>query len=159
MSKKGTILVVDDEQNIRLLVGNLLGGDYEVLKASNGAEALDLAHRQKPNLILMDIMMPGMDGYSACHAIKSDESTCKIPVVMVTAVGQELNRMFATQMGADGYITISHEELGRRVGLARQTVSELLGKWRRAGWILTGRGKIVLLNRAGLRRQGEEERS
>jgi len=56
-----------------------------------------------------------------------------------------------------GYITISQEELGSRVGLARQTVAELLGKWRRAGWILTGRGKIVLLNRAALRRVAEEE--
>lgn len=103
--KKGTILVADDELNIRLLVGNLLGEDYDVLKASNGAEALDLARRQKPGLILMDIMMPNMDGYSACHAIKNDEATAKIPVVMVTAVGQDLNRMFAKQMGADGYIT------------------------------------------------------
>ena len=60
---------------------------------------------------------------------------------------------------AEGYITISQEDLGRRVGLARQTVAELLGKWRRAGWILTGRGKIVLLNRAALRRQAEEESS
>ncbi len=56
-----------------------------------------------------------------------------------------------------GYITMSQEELGRRVGLARQTVAQLLGKWRRAGWILTGRGKIVVLNRAALRRQAEEE--
>lgn len=60
---------------------------------------------------------------------------------------------------ADGYITSSQEDLGRRVGLARQTVAELLGKWRRAGWILTGRGKIVLLNRAALRRLAEEEES
>jgi CRP/FNR family cyclic AMP-dependent transcriptional regulator len=56
-----------------------------------------------------------------------------------------------------GYVTISQEELARRVGLARQTVAELLGKWRRSGWLLTGRGKIVLLNRAALRRQAEEE--
>ena len=104
MSKK-TILVVDDEANIRLLVGSMLGGEYDVLKASNGAEALDTARLKKPDLILMDIMMPSMDGYSACHAIKKDEATAKIPVVMVTAVGQELNRMFAKQMGADGYIT------------------------------------------------------
>jgi CRP-like cAMP-binding protein len=61
------------------------------------------------------------------------------------------------QSRAEGYITISQEELGRRVGLARQTVAELLGKWRRSGWILTGRGKIVLLNRAALRRLAEEE--
>ena len=103
--KKGTILIADDELNIRLLVGNLLGGDYDVIKASDGAEALALARLKRPDLILMDIMMPNMDGYSACHAIKNDEATAKIPVVMVTAVGQELNRMFATQMGADGYIT------------------------------------------------------
>ena len=103
--KKGTILIVDDEPNIRLLVGNLLGEDYDVLEASNGVEALHIARRQSPDLILMDIMMPNMDGYSACYAIKNDDLTSKIPVVMVTAVGQELNRMFAQQMGADGYIT------------------------------------------------------
>jgi two-component system alkaline phosphatase synthesis response regulator PhoP len=103
--KKGTILIVDDEPNIRLLVGNLLGGDYDVLEASNGVEALHIARRQSPDLILMDIMMPDMDGYSACYAIKNDDLTSKIPVVMVTAVGQELNRMFAQQVGADGYIT------------------------------------------------------
>ena len=103
--KKGTILIVDDELNIRLLVGNLLGGDYDVLEASNGVEALHIARRQSPDLILMDIMMPDMDGCSACYAIKNDDLTSKIPVVMVTAVGQELNRMFAQQMGADGYIT------------------------------------------------------
>jgi CRP-like cAMP-binding protein len=58
---------------------------------------------------------------------------------------------------AVGYVTISQEELGRRVGLARQTVAELLGKWRRLGWILTGRGRIVVLNRVALRRLAEEE--
>ena len=58
-----------------------------------------------------------------------------------------------------GYITCSQEDLGRRVGLARQTVAELLGRWRRDGWILTGRGKIVLLNRAALRREAEEVES
>jgi CRP/FNR family cyclic AMP-dependent transcriptional regulator len=63
------------------------------------------------------------------------------------------------EASADGYITISQEELGRRVGLARQTVASLLGKWRRAGWILTGRGKIVVLNHAALRREVEEEQS
>jgi CheY-like chemotaxis protein len=104
-NKKGTILIVDDELNIRLLVGNLLGADYDVLKASDGEEAVNIARFRKPDLILMDIMMPKMDGYLACHTIKRDEATAKIPVVMVTAVGQELNRMFAEQMEADGYIT------------------------------------------------------
>ena len=60
------------------------------------------------------------------------------------------------QVSTDGYMTISQEELAQRVGLARQTVAKTLGQWRRAGWLLTGRGKIVLLNRAALRRQVEE---
>ena len=60
------------------------------------------------------------------------------------------------QASAAGYLTIGQEELAQRVGLTRQTVAKELGKWRRAGWLLTGRGKIVLLNRAALRRQAEE---
>lgn len=63
------------------------------------------------------------------------------------------------QASAEGYITLSQEELARRVGLARQTVASLMGKWRRSGWIVTGRGKIVVLNRAALRRQAQEDDS
>ena len=63
------------------------------------------------------------------------------------------------QASADGFITVSQEELAQRVGLTRQTAAKTLGRWRRAGWIITGRGKIVLLNRAGLRRQAEESGS
>ena len=63
------------------------------------------------------------------------------------------------QASADGFITVSQEELAQRVGLTRQTAAKTLGRWRRAGWIITGRGKIVLLNRAGLRRQTEESGS
>ncbi|HJW84943.1 MAG TPA: Crp/Fnr family transcriptional regulator, partial [Anaerolineae bacterium] len=63
------------------------------------------------------------------------------------------------QASADGFITVSQEELAQRVGLTRQTAAKTLGQWRRAGWIITGRGKIVLLNRVGLRRQAEESGS
>ena len=103
--KKKTILIADDESNIRLMVSSMLSKDYLVLKASDGQEAIDIARTQKPDLILMDIMMPNVDGYSACHAIKKDKTTSTILVVMVTALGQELNQKFAEQMGADGYIT------------------------------------------------------
>lgn len=103
--KKKTILIADDELNIRLMVSSMLSKDYLVLKASDGQEAIDIARAQKPGLILMDIMMPNLDGYSACHAIKKDKITSAIPVVMVTALGQELNQKFAKQMGADGYVT------------------------------------------------------
>lgn len=99
------ILITDDEENIRLLVRNMLGKDYIVLGASDGREAIDMAHTQQPDLILMDIMMPKMDGYTACSAIKKDPATRAIPVVMVSAIGHELNVKLGQEMGASGYIT------------------------------------------------------
>lgn len=104
MDKK-KILIVDDESSVRLLVSSMLGKDYIVIGANDGEEAIDIAHRQEPALILMDIMMPKVDGYNACYVIKNDPTTKKIPVVMLTAVGYELNRKLANEVGADGYIT------------------------------------------------------
>jgi CheY-like chemotaxis protein len=104
MGKK-RILVTDDEPSILHLLHNMLHKDYTVFQASNGTEAITIAHKEKPDIILMDIMMPGMDGYTACHAIKSDPATSEIPVVMLTGLGQELNKRLADQIGADGYIT------------------------------------------------------
>ena len=102
---KGKILVVDDEENVRRLLRSMLGNKYIVLEAKDGEVAIDIARSQKPDFILMDIMMPNMDGYTACHTIKQDPVTKTIPVVMLTAAGQELNKKLAQEMGADGYIT------------------------------------------------------
>jgi CheY-like chemotaxis protein len=102
---KGKILVVDDEENVRRLLRSMLGNKYIVLEAKDGEVAIDIARSQKPDFILMDIMMPNIDGYTACHTIKQDPVTKTIPVVMLTAVGQELNKKLAQEMGADGYIT------------------------------------------------------
>ena len=104
MDKK-KILIADDEANIRLLVSSMLGKDYIVLKASDGEEAINIARSQKPDLILMDIMMPNMDGYTACYTIKKDPVTKAIPIVMLTAIGYELNVKFSQEMGANGYVT------------------------------------------------------
>jgi CheY-like chemotaxis protein len=103
--KKACILVVDDEQYIRLLARRLLSDKFTVLEASDGAEAVDMAREHKPDLILMDIMMPNVDGYNACSMIKTDRSTKRIPVVMLTGIGYELNKKLAKEMGADDYIT------------------------------------------------------
>jgi CheY-like chemotaxis protein len=83
----------------------MLDKDYIVLEATNGEEAVDIAKGQRPDLILMDLMMPKMDGYTACSMIKADQATKAIPVIILTAVGHELNKKFAMEMGADGYIT------------------------------------------------------
>jgi two-component system alkaline phosphatase synthesis response regulator PhoP len=104
MDKK-KILIADDETSIRQTVGRILDKDYVVLEATNGEEAVEIAKVQKPDLILMDLIMPKMDGYAACSQIKADEATRGIPVVILTAVGNELNKKFATEMGAEGYIT------------------------------------------------------
>ena len=107
------ILVADDEPDVRRLVSMLLTRDYVVLEARDGQEAINIARTEKPDLILMDIMMPKMDGYAACLHIKADQVTRNIPVVMLTAVGYELNKKLAKQSGADGYVTkpFSRQEL------------------------------------------------
>src|SRR5512136_227831 len=99
------ILIVDDEAGIRLMVARMLGADYTVLEAADGEEAVELTRLHKPSLVLMDIMMPGKDGYSACHEIKTDPQTKSIPVVMVSAIGHKLNEKLSAEVGADGYIT------------------------------------------------------
>jgi len=104
MDKK-KILIADDEQSVRLLVKRLLSQTYIVLEASDGEEAIEIARGEKPDLILMDIMMPRVDGYTACHQIKRDEATKAIPVVMLTGVGHELNKKLSWEVGARGYIT------------------------------------------------------
>lgn len=102
---KRRILVVDDERGIRMLTKDFLGDKFEVLEASDGQEAIDMASKYKPDLILMDILMPKVDGYTACSTIKTNAAPKKILVVMVTALGHELNKKLAQSSGADGYLT------------------------------------------------------
>ena len=103
---KKKVLIVDDEPNVRELVQRLLSRDYVVFEAHDGEMAVNIARSQKPDLILMDMMMPGIDGLAACNTIKTDPDTGNILVVMLTAVGYELNKRIAEElMGADGYIT------------------------------------------------------
>jgi two-component system alkaline phosphatase synthesis response regulator PhoP len=104
-SDKKKILIVDDEPNVRRLVHVILSKDFAVLEAEDGKQAIDIACAQKPDLILMDIMMPKMDGYTSCSAIKNDPTTKSIPVLMLTAVGFDLNVKLGQQMGADAYVT------------------------------------------------------
>jgi CheY-like chemotaxis protein len=106
MNRAIKILVADDEEAVRSLVKRLLDDTYKVIEADNGEEAVKVAVNQKPDLILMDILMPKMDGLSACYAIKRNQATKAIPVIMLTAVNYELNRKLSQDvMGAEGYIT------------------------------------------------------
>jgi two-component system response regulator VicR len=107
------ILIVDDEPSVRALVKKLLGKGYVVLEANDGEEAVNMAFNQKPDLILMDILMPKMDGLTACYAIKANQATKSIPVVMLTAVDYELNKKLSRDIiGAHGYITKPFDSQG-----------------------------------------------
>lgn len=103
--RKKKILVVDDEENVRRLVCRILGKENIILEAGDGEVTLDIARSQKPDLILMDISMPKMDGYTACYKLKNNEVTKAIPVVMLTGIGFALNKKLADEVGAVGYIT------------------------------------------------------
>ena len=103
---KKKVLVVDDEPAVRQLLRKILSKNYAVLEAQNGEEAVNMAQSQKPDVILMDMMMPKIDGLTACYAIKTNQITRGIPVVMLTAIDYELNKKLSKDvMGADGYIT------------------------------------------------------
>ena len=100
------ILVVDDVQaNIKLLEAKLASEYYDVITAKDGFEALSEAKKHKPDLILLDIMMPGMDGFEACTKLKEDPDLSHIPVVMVTALSDKSDRLKGLESGADDFLT------------------------------------------------------
>jgi len=100
------ILVVDDSGPDRVNLETVLNeAGYRVIAASSGAEALSVASSEIPDMIFMDIVMDDMDGYQACRKLREADGTRDIPVVMVTSKSQKVDRMWATQQGAKGYVT------------------------------------------------------
>lgn len=99
------ILLADDHVDIRRLVRLSLGYQYELIEASNGAEALEKALQERPDLIILDVMMPGQpDGLGVLDAVRADPGLCRTPVFMVTARGQDHDREDALRRGATEYI-------------------------------------------------------
>jgi two-component system cell cycle response regulator len=147
------ILVVDDiEANVRLLEAKLSAEYYDVLVAYDGPTALAMAAAEKPDIILLDVMMPGMDGFSVCRRLKDDPETRHLPVVLVTALDGRSDRVAGLEAGADEFLTKpiddvmlfarvrsltrlktvidelrEREASGRRMGLIGQAVSRLGG--------------------------------
>lgn len=121
-----TVLVVDDEESIRELVKfHLLKAGYEVAEAEDGQAALQAVRRDKPELILLDLMLPGIDGLEVCRQLKGQALTSAIPVIMLTARNEELDKVLGLELGADDYMTkpFSPRELVARVkAVLRRTV-------------------------------------
>lgn len=112
------ILVVEDESDIRKLIAyHLLQERFKVLEAQNGEDALELVRREKPRLIILDLMLPGLSGIEFCKMIRQQPQTRHIPILMLTAKAGEADRVVGLEMGADDYITkpFSPREMVARV--------------------------------------------
>ena len=103
---KGKILVVDDEIYIVHILDFSLGMEgYEVVTALDGEQALEKARSEKPDLIVLDIMMPKLDGYETCKRLKADPATKDMPVILLSAKGRNVDQKVGFEVGADDYIT------------------------------------------------------
>ena len=104
MAKK--ILVIDDEPRLlKAITIRLKASGYEVITGQDGAEGLEKAKSLNPDLIVLDILMPKMDGYEVCRLLKFDEKYKSIPVIMLTAKAQDIDKAMGKKVGADDYIT------------------------------------------------------
>ena len=127
MADKQTILVVDDEQDLLDLIEyNLKKEGYEVLKAEDGEEGIEVARRENPDLVLLDIMMPKMDGLEVVEVMRDDEELKRIPVIFLTARGDEKTEVESLNKGGDDYITkpISTIKLISRIKAVLRRVDE-----------------------------------
>lgn len=103
--KTGKVLIVDDEINITELISVNLEENFNVVCCHNGLDAVSLAKKELPDIILLDIMIPGINGFEVCKRIRNDEETKKIPIIMLTVKREENDKVRGLKLGADDYIT------------------------------------------------------
>ncbi len=102
---RSSILLIDDNPQIHSIISDLLRPlDYQIFSALNGQEGLDLAHQHRPDLVLLDVMMPGMDGFAVCQNLRADPQLSKVPVIMITALDDRGSRLRGFESGADDFI-------------------------------------------------------
>jgi DNA-binding response OmpR family regulator len=105
MNKKKILLIEDEKDLVETVSSRLEANGYEVISAYEGLEGLDKAKREKPDLIILDLMLPKMDGYKVCRLLKFDERYKKIPIIIFTARAYESDKEMAKEVCADAYIT------------------------------------------------------
>jgi adenylate cyclase len=121
---RGLVLVVDDEEANRMLLRDPLETHgYEIIEAENGEQALQKVEQRPPDVILLDVMMPQMDGFEVCRRLKNDPRTAHIPVLIVTALSERMERMMGIAAGASDFLTkpVDLQEVTLRVGNAAQS--------------------------------------
>ncbi len=105
MSRENILLVDDEEDILELLKYNLAKNGYRVTAVGTGEEAVSLAKSRPPDLVVLDLMLPGLDGLEVCKILKANEATAKVPIIMLTAKGEETDIVTGLELGADDYIT------------------------------------------------------
>jgi two-component system, OmpR family, alkaline phosphatase synthesis response regulator PhoP len=149
-----TILVVDDEPGIVAIARDYLDrAGFRVITAGDGAAALRLARAERPSLLVLDLMLPGMDGLDVARALREDPATHMLPIIMLTARVEEADRLIGLELGADDYITkpFSPRELVARV---RAVLRRAEGE-REVATVLRAGDLTIDLQRRGVRRNGE----
>ena len=136
---KQKVLVVDDEENIRMLVKfNLEKAGYEVLEASDGNKAIETAVNSTPDIVILDLMLPGIDGLEVCRNLKRHPRTAALPIIMLTAKSDEIDRVIGLELGADDYMTKPFSQ--------RELVARIKAVLRRSN-VAVGNGEELLLGR------------
>ena len=105
MAKKRVLIVDDEADLVEMVALRLESSDFEVIKAYDGQVGLDLARAEKPDLIILDLMLPKIDGYKVCRMIKFDEKYKNIPIILFTAKAQDQDKELGKEVRADAYIT------------------------------------------------------
>lgn len=156
MAKK--VLIVDDEKAIvDILDYNLKKEDYDTLKAYDGITGLHLAQEENPDLVLLDVMLPEMDGFSVCRTLRDEGNN--VPIIMITAKEEETDKVFGLEIGADDYITkpFSMRELLARVKAnTRRTVSISSSTEDSSENVIRIRNIVIDLERHSVMKNGEE---
>jgi len=114
------ILVIEDNPSARRLVSYTLEREgYEVLSAGNGVEGLRMAREENPDLLVLDVMLPGLDGFELCHRLRTDPQTAKLPILMLSAKAQDADISIGLRLGADDYLPkpADPSEIVRRVSI------------------------------------------
>jgi len=143
MQKESILVIEDDEDILNLLQFNLENAGYEVTVSADGYEGLNLARTREPDLVVLDIMLPGLDGFEICKELKRRKETASTPVVMLTARGEEVDRIVGLELGADDYVVkpFSPRELLLRIkGILGRTHAtrqeEARSQWQKDGLLV-----------------------
>ncbi|GAA0724272.1 response regulator transcription factor [Clostridium malenominatum] len=140
MCKKKILLIDDEEYIVELIKYNMEQNGFDVIYGYNGEEGIKLAEAEKPNIIILDVMMPGIDGYEVCKRIRNNKITKDIPIIMLTVKREEADKVIGLELGADDFVTkpFGVRELVARIKAVLRRVEKDDGEERELGVIVIG---------------------